>query len=147
MKILVSACLLGRNCKYDGRNNRNEAVLSFLSGHEVIPICPEILILPAPRPPVEILNDRVVTEAGEDLTTLFRGGVALAVSKIPDDIDLAILKARSPTCGSKEIYDGTFSHKRIPGKGLLAQELLKRGFRVIDEEDVEKQAWGMGQEA
>ena len=136
MKILVSACLLGRNCKYDGGNNRNEAVLSFLSGHETIPICPEILILPAPRPPVEILNDRVVTEVGEDLTTLFRGGVALAVSKIPDDIDLAILKARSPTCGSKEIYDGTFSHKRIPGKGLLAQELLKRGIRVIDEEDV-----------
>ena len=136
MKILVSACLLGRNCKYDGGNNQNEAVLSFLSGHEVIPICPEILILPAPRPPVEILNDRVVTEAGEDLTTLFRGGVALAVSKIPDDIDLAILKARSPTCGSKEIYDGTFSHKRIPGEGLLAQELLKRGIRVIDEEDV-----------
>ena len=140
MKILVSACLLGRNCKYDGGNNQNEAVLSFLSGHEVIPICPEILILPAPRPPVEILNDRVVTEAGEDLTTLFRKGVALAVSKIPDDIDLAILKARSPTCGSKEIYDGTFSHKRIPGEGLLAQELLKRGIRVIDEEDVEKQA-------
>jgi uncharacterized protein YbbK (DUF523 family) len=136
MKILVSACLLGRNCKYDGGNNRNEAVLSFLSGCEVIPICPEILILPAPRPPVEILNGRVVTEAGEDLTALFRKGVALAVSKIPADIDLAILKARSPTCGSKEIYDGTFSHKRIPGEGLLAQALREKGIRVISEETV-----------
>ncbi len=136
MKILVSACLLGRNCKYDGGNNRNEAVLSFLAGHDVIPICPEILILPAPRPPVEIRNGRVVTETEEDLTDLFRKGVALAVSKIPADIDLAVLKARSPTCGAKEIYDGTFTHKRIPGEGLLARALREKGIRVMDEEDV-----------
>ncbi len=136
MKILVSACLLGTNCKYDGKNNRNEAVLSFLAGHDVIPICPEILILPAPRPPVEIRNGRVVTETEEDLTDLFRKGVALAVSKIPADIDLAVLKARSPTCGAKEIYDGTFTHKRIPGEGLLARALREKGIRVMDEEDV-----------
>ena len=137
MKILVSACLLGTNCKYDGKNNRNEAVISFLSGHEIIPICPEILILPAPRPPVEIRNGRVVAKAGEDLTDLFQEGVAKALSKIPPDVDLAILKARSPTCGAKEIYDGTFTHTTIPGAGLLAQELRKRGIRIIDEKDVE----------
>lgn len=136
MRILVSACLLGTNCKYDGGNNRSPAVLRCLCGHEVIPICPEILVLPAPRPPVEIRAGRVVREDGADMDAVYRRGVSMALETIAGmEIDLVILKARSPTCGVHEIYDGSFSHRRVAGAGLLAAALSARGLRVIDEED------------
>lgn len=135
--ILVSACLLGRCCKYSGGHNRNEAVIAFLRGRHYIPVCPESLVLPAPRPPVELRGGRVVTADSRDLTALYEKGVAETLARLGGaSVTLAILKARSPTCGSGEIYDGTFSHRRVPGDGLLARALKERGIPVRTEEDI-----------
>ena len=138
MTILVSACLLGKNCKYNGGNNRNERVLRYVAGHEVIPVCPEMLGgLPCPRKPVEWVGERVLTKDGDDCTEAFRLGVQRAMDLIADKkIDLAILQSRSPTCGVKQIYDGTFSGTRIDGMGALARALHERGIPLMDAEDV-----------
>ena len=138
MTILVSACLLGENCKYNGGNNRNERVLRYVQGHEVIPVCPEVLGgLPCPRKPVEWVGERVLTQDGDDCTENFRIGVQRALEVISDQhVDLAILQSRSPTCGVKQIYDGTFSGVRIDGQGALAKALAARGIPLMDAEDV-----------
>ena len=138
-KIIVSACLLGRNCKYSGGNNRNEAVLSYVKGREVIPVCPEVAAgMPVPRPPVELREGRVITCEGKDLDAVYRAGVARTLKEIEgEEIACAILKAKSPTCGVHEIYDGTFSGQKIKGRGILAEALVKAGIRIIDEKDVE----------
>ena len=138
MVILVSACLLGENCKYNGGNNRNERVLRYVQGHEIIPVCPEVLGgLPCPRKPVEWVGERVLTRDGDDCTENFRIGVQKALEVIADQqVDLAILQSRSPTCGVKQIYDGTFSGVRIDGQGALAKALAARGIPLMDAEDV-----------
>ena len=138
MRIVVSACLLGENCKYNGGNNRNERVLRYVAAHEVIPVCPEMLGgLPCPRKPVEWVGERVLTRDGADCTEAFRLGVQRAVDIIGDrQIDLAILQSRSPTCGVKQIYDGTFSGVRIDGQGALAKAMKDRGIPLMDAEDV-----------
>ena len=138
-KIIVSACLLGRNCKYSGGNNRNEAVISYVKGKEVIPVCPEVAAgMPVPRPPVELREGRVISCEGKDLDAVYRAGVARTLKEIEgEEIACAILKAKSPTCGVHEIYDGTFSGKKIKGRGILAEALVKAGIRIIDEKDVE----------
>lgn len=141
MKILVSACLLGRNCKYSGGNNRNEAVIRYLQDKEYIPVCPEVEAgMPVPRPPVEIREGRVVSNEGKDLDGVYRRGVAKVMQVLAqEDIGLAILKAKSPTCGVHEIYDGTFTGRKIPGQGLLAKALQEAGIPLLDENDIEKQ--------
>ena len=138
MTILVSACLLGENCKYSGGNNRNERVLRYVEGHEVIRVCPEMLGgLSCPRKPVEWVGDRVMTKEGDNCTEAFRLGVQKALALIADKhIDLAVLQSRSPTCGVKQIYDGTFSGTRIPGQGALARALREQGILLMDAEDV-----------
>lgn len=137
MRVAVSACLLGRNCKYDGGNNFRAEVADFLKDKEILPVCPEIFVMPAPRPPVELREGRAVDERGRDVDALYRRGVSRTLVEIECfSPELVILKARSPTCGVREIYDGTFSHKKIPGSGLLASALLERGYRVIDEEEL-----------
>lgn len=138
MTILVSACLLGENCKYNGGNNLNERVLRYLAGHEIIPVCPEMLGgLPSPRKPVEWRDGHAVTRDGDDWTAEFRLGVARAMALIGDrPIDLAILQSRSPTCGVKQVYDGTFTGRKIPGQGALAKALAERGIPLMDAEDV-----------
>lgn len=138
MTILVSACLLGENCKYNGGNNLNERVLRYIAGHEIIPVCPEMLGgLPSPRKPVEWRDGHAVTRDGDDWTAEFRLGVARAMALIGDrPIDLAILQSRSPTCGVKQVYDGTFTGRKIPGQGALAKALAERGIPLMDAEDV-----------
>ena len=133
MRVLVSACLLGRNCKYSGGNNRNERVISFLKDKEVIPVCPEVEAgLPVPRPPVEIRKGRVVRKDGRDMDEIYRLGAARVLSRM-GKVDLAILKSGSPTCGVHDIYDGTFSGKKIKGRGVLAEALVRAGVPVMDE--------------
>ena len=138
MKILVSACLLGENCKYDGGNNRNENVLKYLEGHEVIPVCPEqIGGLPTPRPCSEIVNGIVTNSKGKSVDFEFRLGADMALKIAQtEQIDLAILQSRSPSCGINQIYDGTFSGTKITGHGIFAEKLIKAGFKVIDVEDL-----------
>ena len=139
MKVAVSACLLGQNCKYNGGNNDSPSVRAFLAGKDVVAICPEILVMPAPRPPVELRNGRAFDCHGQDVDAVHREGVRRAIQQIEaEGVDLVILKSRSPTCGVHEIYDGTFTGKKIPGEGLLAAELRKRGYRVIDESEIGK---------
>lgn len=140
MKVLVSACTIGCDCKYNGKNNRNEAVIEYLRDKEVISICPEALgNMGTPRPCAEIVDGVVMDEHGKNVDAEFRNAVALALEKIKDEeFDLVILQSRSPTCGVNRIYDGTFSEKLIPGRGLFAQALVQRGYTVVDAEDVSK---------
>jgi len=137
MKIMVSACLLGENCKYNGGNNRNSGLLQLLSGHTVIPVCPEVLGgLPTPRIPAEIVNGEVINRDGKSVDSEFREGARRALEKAKQEKpDLIILQSRSPSCGVKEIYDGTFSGRLISGQGVFAGLVQEYGFRVMDIED------------
>ena len=137
MKVLVSACVLGCNCKYNGRNNLNEAVIEYLKGKEVLSICPEMLAnMPIPRPCAEIVDEVVMDDKGNNVDSDYRKAVALALEKIEGEkIDLAILQSRSPTCGVNNIYDGTFTEKLISGQGLFAKALITKGYPVKDAED------------
>lgn len=140
MKILVSACLLGENCKYDGGNNYSTAVAEYIKGKEVLPVCPEMMAgLGCPRTPIEIVNGVVMDSNGNCVDTAIRGAVAKAMEQIAgEEIECAILQSRSPTCGVNQIYDGSFSRKRISGSGVFAQALKDAGIKVIDVEDLGK---------
>jgi len=139
MAVIVSACLLGENCKYNGKNNYNEKVMQYIKGKKVISVCPEVEGgLPTPRVPSEIVNGIVTNKEGENVDAQFRKGVAVIMERIKDeDIDCVILQSRSPSCGSKEIYDGTFSKKLIAGQGVFAKAMIEAGFKVIDVEDLQ----------
>lgn len=138
MKIAVSACLLGENCKYNGGNNYNEKVVEFIKGHEVIGICPELLGgLPVPREPAEIVDGIVRTKNGASVNEEFRLGAETAVKIMEEnDIELVILQSRSPSCGIKTIYDGTFSGNLIVGRGIFAQMLAKLNYKIVDVSDL-----------
>lgn len=139
MKILVSACLLGKKCKYNGGSNLNTALLHYLCGHEAFPVCPEVAGgLSVPRPPCEIVNGVVMNADGENVDEAFRRGAAACVALAKKEkIDLAILQSRSPSCGVNQIYDGTFSGRKIDGSGVFAAALRESGFRVMDVEELE----------
>lgn len=132
-KILVSACLLGLNCKYDGGNNYSKEVEEFLKNYEVIPICPEIMGgLPTPRTASERQADRVINKEGKDVTEQYEKGARECLFLAQKyNVKKALLKLRSPSCGSKEIYDGTFSHTIIEGDGVTAELFKKNGIEVI----------------
>ena len=138
MKIAVSACLLGENCKYNGGNNYNEKVMEFIKGHEVIGVCPELLGgLPVPRKTAEIVDGIVRTKDGASVNEEFRLGAEAAMNIIEENhIELVILQSRSPSCGVKAIYDGTFSGNLIVGQGIFAQMLAKRNYKIVDVSDL-----------
>ncbi len=136
MRILVSACLLGVCCRYDGQSKACPAVLELLKDHELIPVCPEQLGgLPTPRPPAEIQGDGVINREGIDVTAQYKKGAEEAARLYQLlRCDCAVLKARSPSCGCGEIYDGSFSGALISGNGITAQALNRLGIRVLTEE-------------
>ena len=138
MKIMVSGCLLGENCKYNGGNNYSEKVAEYIKGHDVISVCPECLGgLPTPRIPAEIVDGVVTNREGQVVDEEFRRGAkrALEIAR-KEQIDVAILQSRSPSCGSKQIYDGTFSGVKVDGQGVFAKMLREHGFSMIDVEDL-----------
>ena len=136
MKILVSACLLGRNCKYNGGNNFDPKVAEFVRGREVIPVCPEEC-LGMPRVPMEIVDGVLVSREGESVDAAVRSQVAKILEEIKnEEIECCILKSRSPTCGVKQVYDGSFSGKLVDGMGVLAGTLQEAGYRCVDAEDL-----------
>lgn len=136
MKILVSACLLGRRYKYSGGSNYSSRVAEFVRGHEVIEVCPEVMAgLGIPRTPIELVDGELKDRTGRSVDAPLRAAVARILAQLPQ-IDCAVLQSRSPTCGVDQIYDGTFSGRLIPGSGVLAQALKDAGYRVIDAENV-----------
>ncbi len=138
MKIMVSACLSGENCKYNGGNNRNEKVLQLMAENEAIPICPEQMGgLPTPRIPSEICDGIVTARDGRIVDREFRLGAARCLEIAQkEQPDLIILQSRSPSCGVKQRYDGTFTGKLTDGAGVTAELLLKNGFHCVDVEDL-----------
>ena len=134
---LCSACLLGINCRYDGRSKPNQKVLALASKETLIPVCPEQLGgLSTPREPAEQRGKKVVTKTGKDVTYNFLSGAeqVLGLAKILG-IKEALLKQKSPSCGCGKIYDGTFSDKLIEGDGITTALLKKNGIEVLSEED------------
>lgn len=138
MKILVSTCLLGRNCKYNGGNNYREKVENLLCDADVIEVCPEVLAgLGTPRVPIEIRRGEVVSRDGISVDGAIRTAVEQVLQQIKGEpIEYCILKSRSPTCGVHQIYDGSFTGTLVDGAGVLAQALLDAGYRVLDDEDI-----------
>lgn len=138
MKIAVSACLLGENCKYNGGNNYSEKVKNYIEGHEVIPICPEVLGgLSTPREPAEIDCGIVKNKDGTSVDAQFRKGAELALDiVVKNHVELVILQSRSPSCGVNTIYDGSFTGKIIPGQGVFAELLKKNNIKAIDVADI-----------
>ena len=140
MRILISACLLGARCRYDGVSKLQPWISDLAERHILVPVCPEQLGgLPTPRPPAERLPDgRVVTREGKDVTAEYRSGAeqALALAR-KQGCALAVLKERSPSCGRGRIYDGTFSRTLIPGSGVAAQLLEENGIPVYGESQLE----------
>ena len=138
MIIMVSACLAGENCKYNGGNNRNKRVEALFNGNRIIPICPEVMGgLSTPRVPSEIVHGIVMNKDGVNVDREYRCGAEMAL-KIAEreQPDLVILQSRSPSCGVKQRYDGTFTGTLIDGPGLTAELLMRHGFRVVDVEDL-----------
>lgn len=137
--ILVSACLLGCPCRYTGDGCLNGAILALAKAHTLIPVCPEQLGgLATPRPPAERQGDRVISAAGEDVTEPYRKGAqtVVEIAKL-SHVALAIMKARSPSCGYGVIYDGTFTGTRISGSGVAAELLSESGIPVFTEEELD----------
>ena len=136
---IVSKCLLGYNCKYNGGNNRNEEVLEFCKNKSIVAVCPEEAGgLKSPRPPAEIIDNLVIDKVGEDLTDAFTKGAEISLKYALDKnetIEGAILKANSPSCGAGTIYDGTFSHVKVKGDGMFARRLRDIGIDLMTEED------------
>lgn len=137
-KILVSACLYGSDCRYKGDNCFCEKVALLGKDNALIPVCPEQLGgLPTPRNPAERVGDKVISNAGADVTEQYMRGAELAVQIAKaNNVDYCILKANSPSCGAGVIYDGTFSGNKIPGYGVTSEKLKAAGFKVLTENDI-----------
>lgn len=146
--ILVSSCLCGEKCKYNGGDNLNEEVLEYLANEEVIQVCPEVLGgLSTPRTPAEIVGGtakdvlqgkaKVMTQSGEDVTSAFIRGAHEALNLAKRyQVEKAILKAKSPSCGKGKVYDGTFRGQLIVGNGITAEMLLEEGIEIMTEVEV-----------
>lgn len=139
-KILVSACLLGIPCRYDGKSMPNEKVMALKEKYTLIPVCPEIYGgLPTPRTPSERVGDLVLMKDGKDVTENYNRG-ADATLKIAElnGAKIAILKAKSPSCGKGMIYDGTFSGALTAGDGVTVEKLTRVGIAVLTENEIDK---------
>lgn len=142
-KLFVSACMLGACCRYDGKSKPiiegcNLELLS--SKYEIIPICPEIYGgLPTPRTPSEIVGDRVIMKDGSDVTDNFRRGSECLLNMAHSlGVEIALLKERSPSCGYRFVYDGSFSGRVRQGSGVFAERLSQNGIKVYTEYDLDK---------
>jgi uncharacterized protein YbbK (DUF523 family) len=136
-KVLISACLLGEKCRYDGLAKEVKGIINLTKYYDLIPVCPEVSGgLKTPRTPSEIKDNKVISKTGKDVTENYLNGAywASSICNIYH-IKLAILKEDSPSCGSHFIHDGSFSGKKIPGKGMTTRKLEKQGIKVINEEE------------
>lgn len=140
MKVLISACLLGQYCRYDGKVKKYEQIKKLLGRKDIqlIPVCPEQLGgLPTPREPSERRGSQVITKTGRDVTKEYQRGAAGALYYARlFHCELAVLKEKSPSCGSGRIYDGTFSRTLTDGEGVTAEVLRQAGLKIIGESDL-----------
>lgn len=139
-KLLVSACLLGTPCRYDGKSKPNQGVMALGKKYELIPVCPECLGgLETPRLPAEIQGERVIRKDGCDVTKNYLEGAEKALETAKENsIEIAVLKSKSPSCSNGQIYDGTYTRNLIDGKGITARLLEKNNIKVIDENELGK---------
>ena len=139
-KILISACLVGENCKYNGGNNLNPQIYALLEKYDLIPFCPEMEGgLPTPRNPSEVKGESVLMDNGKDVTENFLKGAKKALMLcLFLKIKIAVLKERSPSCGTHQIHDGSFSEKLIDGMGVTAKLLKENGINVYSEDEIDK---------
>lgn len=139
-RLLVSACLLGEACRYDAKSNPDMAVLALSEKYELIPACAEVLGgLPTPRIPSEIISNRVINQAGADVTQNYINGEGKVLDiAIKNGCKTAILKSKSPSCGKGQIYDGTFTRTLKGGNGICAELLMKNGITVLNEKETDK---------
>ncbi len=137
MRVMVSACLLGKNCKYNGGNNTNEAVLRFLENKLIIPVCPEVMGgLSTPRPPAELRWGHAVDAEGHSVDEYYRKGAMKCIALArKEHATLAILKSNSPSCSIRQVYDGSFSGKLVQGRGIFGDMVIREGIPVLDETD------------
>lgn len=135
MKLLISACLLGASCRYDGASKPQPWVEELVKYHQLVPVCPEQLGgLPTPRPPAERQGDAVMTQAGADVTVQYRRGAEEALTMCRTlGCEAAVLKERSPSCGRGTVYDGTFTGTLTDGNGVTAELLTAHGIPVYGE--------------
>lgn len=139
-KLLISACLIGQNCRYDGGNTLLKSLSKLQDKYELVPVCPECLGgLLVPRLPSERHGALVLLRNGGDVTREFTKGAEIALSIAKNShITKALLKEKSPSCGTKQVYDGTFSRTLIPGTGVTAELLKKNGIKVYNENEIEE---------
>lgn len=139
-KLMISACLMGFNCRYDGGNTRLSCLDEIKEQFELIPVCPETLAgLPCPRHPLEIFKDRVYNNQKKDMTEVFHRGADLAMKAWQEaGCPAVLLQSRSPSCGKGLIYDGSFTGKKIPGNGVFTQKLLDANAEVYSELELDK---------
>ena len=141
--ILVSGCLLGIDCRYKGDSCAYEHLAELAKEHTLIFVCPEQMGgLPTPRDPAERQGNRVMSVNGADVTEQYHRGAeaALRLARL-NRVKIAILKSRSPSCGSGLVYDGTFTGNKVPGDGVCAELLKKNGIRVYTEEEIDSIDW------
>ncbi len=138
--ILVSACLLGENCKYDGGNNYLKKSEELKSLCDIILICPETFGgLKTPRLPSEIKNGRVINSKNKDITNNFYDGAYMTIAIAKENhVRYALLKERSPSCGVHQIYDGTFTSKKIEGMGITSKLLKENNIKVFSEDEIDE---------
>ena len=140
---IVSACLLGEPCRYDGNDNLTDWVKELTEDHTVCMVCPETLgKLSVPRPKSEIKDGAVINEEGEDVTKAFEDGARIAYIRavaaamsIGEEIEGAILKSNSPSCGKDKVYDGTFTRTLVDGEGIFAKTLREHGIKIYTEKE------------
>ena len=139
-KIIVSACLLGKNVKYNGLNNYNPLILKLKEKYELIPICPEVFGgLSIPRNPSEINGDKVINNKGIDVTKEFINGANKALKiALDNNIKIAILKDGSPSCGKNYIYDCTFTVTKVNNLGICAKLFKENNIVIYSEKEIEE---------
>ena len=139
VNIAISACLLGKNCRYDGASKTYEKIDELKEKYNLIPICPEVLGgLSTPRVPSEIVGDKVINKDGFDNTMYFVNGAKKALDIcIKNNCRIAILKESSPSCGVNLIYDGSFSGKKIKGMGITSRQLKAFGIKIYTEDEID----------
>ncbi|MCI8284221.1 MAG: DUF523 domain-containing protein [Firmicutes bacterium] len=141
---VVSSCLIGIQCKYNGGDNKSEEVIDFLADKNYIAVCPEVMGgLPVPRVPAEIKGSRVINREDRDVTAEFESGAKKALEtalaeaqRAGEPIEAAVFQERSPSCGCGQVYDGDFSGRLVEGDGIAARLFKKSGIRVINKHEI-----------